>query len=351
MSTEALLTAIRQKVPLSPSVQEAFRQIDRARFVPFHYRHDGPTWKRESAGDLVYQDLALTTQITNGLPSSSSSQPSIMAAMLEALDVRQGMRVLEMGTGTGYNVALLAHLVGESGHVTSIDIDSQLIARARESVKHVGLAQRATLLQADGCTGYAPAAPYDRVMLTAGFRQIEQIWLQQLADRGIFIGNLRGRIASVLLKLEKQGQEIAGQLLPQTAYFMEIHQEKSYPAMCAPDWQQYDLLPAQSMQAEQTLLQLLDRQAFLFFLETQEPQMEFHLRAFGTPGQHTICKVFLRDQSTATISPDGTVEARGDAWERIERAYQRYCEQGSPTFDEYDVQAFQNVVGEMRSCI
>lgn len=84
--------------------------------------------------EAVYQDSALTTQIdVNGRPTSSSSQPSVMAMMLEALSVVPGeSRVLEIGTGTGYNAALLAALVGVNHFVTTIEIDAPMAERAQQ---------------------------------------------------------------------------------------------------------------------------------------------------------------------------------------------------------------------------
>ncbi len=76
----------------------------------------------------MYQNQALTTQVdARGLPTSSSSQPAVMALMLSYLDVKPGMRILEIGTGTGYNAALLVRLTGDPRLVTTLEIDSTLI--------------------------------------------------------------------------------------------------------------------------------------------------------------------------------------------------------------------------------
>ena len=73
---------------------------------------------------VVYSDEALITRRDDeGMPTSSASQPSVVAMMLEALDLEPGMRVLEIGAGTGYNAALMAEMVGDAGLVTTIDID------------------------------------------------------------------------------------------------------------------------------------------------------------------------------------------------------------------------------------
>src|SRR5579883_3067513 len=86
----------------------------------------------------MYQNQALTTQVdARGLPTRSSSQPAVMALMLSYLDVKPGMRILEIGTGTGYNAALLARLTGDPRLVTTLEIDSTLIEQAQPRIEAV----------------------------------------------------------------------------------------------------------------------------------------------------------------------------------------------------------------------
>jgi protein-L-isoaspartate(D-aspartate) O-methyltransferase len=96
----------------NPRLRAAFQAIHREHFLP------------GVEAERIYHDDAVTTQTgSGGMTTSSSSQPSIMALMLAQLDPQPGDRVLEIGAGTGYNAALLAHLVGPGGQVTTIDID------------------------------------------------------------------------------------------------------------------------------------------------------------------------------------------------------------------------------------
>src|SRR5271170_7592414 len=102
----------------SPAVEAAFRTVPRHLFLP------------EMAASQAYQDEAFVIKTgPDGLPVSSSSQPAIMAIMLEQLGLAPGQRVLEVGTGTGYNAALMAYVVGERGSVVSVDIDADMVAR------------------------------------------------------------------------------------------------------------------------------------------------------------------------------------------------------------------------------
>jgi protein-L-isoaspartate(D-aspartate) O-methyltransferase len=126
-------------------VERAFRTVERHRFLREFSRWDpatsrpvpvqfDPARPSEEVLRVIYSDQALGTRFRDGLPSSSSSQPSVMADMLEALELEPGMRVMEIGTGTGYNAALLAEIVGSRGSVVTEDIDPGSAAEAEEAL-------------------------------------------------------------------------------------------------------------------------------------------------------------------------------------------------------------------------
>ena len=134
--------------------------------------------------DEVYQDAAIPTKRgSRGEPISSSSQPAIMAIMLEQLRVKPGQRVLEIGAGTGYNAALLAHLVDSGGRVVTLDYDEDLCADARRHLEAAGM-ETVEVVQADGAKGWAPGAPYDRIELTVGADDVTAAWFDQLTEGG-----------------------------------------------------------------------------------------------------------------------------------------------------------------------
>ena len=154
-----------------PAVVEAFRAVPRHLFLPDH-----PL-------DVVYADEAIATKFADGRPISSSSQPAIMAIMLEQLAVEAGQRVLEIGAGTGYNAALLGLLVGPRGEVITIDLDEDLVQAAQQHLSAAG-ADKIRVAQADGGFGYAPGAPYDRIILTVGAWDLAPAWHTQLVPGG-----------------------------------------------------------------------------------------------------------------------------------------------------------------------
>ena len=156
----------------SPAIEGAFRAVPRHLFLP------------EIPCEQAYADDAIPTKrLASGESISSSSQPSMMAIMLEQLGLQPGQNVLEIGAGTGYNAALMAHLVGPTGRVTTVDIDDDIVAVARDHLRAAGCG-RVRVVQADGAEGYAAGAPYDRIILTVGAWDIAPAWREQLAPDG-----------------------------------------------------------------------------------------------------------------------------------------------------------------------
>ena len=168
----ALVDELKDKKHItSPRVEAAFRAVPRHLFLP------------GVAPDRVYRDDAIPTKQRDGRAISSSSQPAIMAVMLEQLDLQPGQRVLEIGAGTGYNAALMAHIVGEAGGVVSVDIDDDIVAGAYGQLAAAGY-ERVRVVCGDGAFGHPDAAPYDRIILTVGAWDIAPAWREQLKPDG-----------------------------------------------------------------------------------------------------------------------------------------------------------------------
>lgn len=183
-----------------PRWEAAFRAVPRHLFAPAAYhvtpgsgqvgrllRADNPA-DLDAYATVVYADDAVVTQVTaDGQATSSSTQPTVMAHMLEALRVDDGMRVLEVGTGTGYNAALLCHRLGDE-RVTSVDIDPWLVAHAKAALATVGY--HPTVVAGDGLTGVPDRAPYHRVIATCSTPRVPPAWLEQTTAGGIIVANL-----------------------------------------------------------------------------------------------------------------------------------------------------------------
>ena len=169
---EALVNRLKkQGVIRSQQVEEAFLAVPRHLFVP------------EVNSEMAYSDAYVVTKWQNEQAISSSSQPSVMAMMLEMLDLSPGQRVLEIGAGTGYNAALIAHIVGESGQVVTIDLDDDIVEDTRKHLQTAGI-KNVQVGCRDGGLGWIEAAPYDRVVLTVGSFTIAPAWYEQLRAGG-----------------------------------------------------------------------------------------------------------------------------------------------------------------------
>lgn len=161
--------------------------------------------------DLVYSGMAVVTRSDPKLGiTSSSSEVGIMAPMLEALAIEPGHRLLEVGAGSGYNAALLDHLVGPTGEVVTIDVQPDVADEARRHLAETGH-ERVRVVVGDGFAGYPERAPYDRIIATASVRDIPIAWRDQLREGGSLVVPLRPRPgAQVVVTLRRRGAVLEG---------------------------------------------------------------------------------------------------------------------------------------------
>jgi protein-L-isoaspartate(D-aspartate) O-methyltransferase len=188
-------------------VAEAFASVPRHVFVP-----DVPI-------PDVYADRSIAIKLQDGVPISSSSQPAIMAEMLEMLALRGGERVLEIGAGSGYNAALLAELVGPSGSVTTLDLDDDLVAAAREHLDAAGYPQVRTIC-ADGAGGDPGGAPFDAVIATVGVERIPPAWIAQLRPGGRLVAPLTVRSQQKVIGFERTVRGLESRAIVDAAFMM-----------------------------------------------------------------------------------------------------------------------------------
>ena len=223
----------------SPQLIAAFRATPRHRFLERVYIFQEDRGWREvmirprpspSELKLVYSDRALITRVSGNpadgfvTPISSSSQPSLMAQMLEDLHLAPGQRVLEIGAGTGYNAALIAFVAG-LGRVASVDVDRRVLAEAQKHLQ--AYPERGVMLRhADGRAGLPERAPWDRIIVTAATPDLEPAWIEQLAEGGILLAPLA---VAPGLAFVARGISIGGTLegrLTRAAYFMPLRSEE-----------------------------------------------------------------------------------------------------------------------------
>ncbi|MFJ4768337.1 methyltransferase domain-containing protein [Streptomyces uncialis] len=210
-----------------PGWRTAFEEVPRHLFVPYYWigtaggherlwRDDPDPARRVRWVRGAYADAPLATRLRDGELLSSSSQPSLMARMLAELRVRPDSRVLEIGAGTGYNAALLAHRVTDA-RVTTVDLDTEITESARTHLRAAG--HTPTVVTGDGARGWPGGAPFDRIMATCTLPSVPRAWLAQCAPDALILAPL----ATGLIRLTVRGPDQAeGRFLHTSAYFVPL---------------------------------------------------------------------------------------------------------------------------------
>lgn len=169
------------------AVLDAIRSIPRDLFIAPEQAH------------LAYQDKALPVG-----PGQTISQPFIVAYMTSALRICPGNKVLEVGTGTGYQAAVLSRL---TTIVHTLETDANLSAKAAMRLSNLGI-ENVTCHVGDGGAGFGDAAPYDRIMVTAALPSVPDVLMDQLATGGVLLAPVGGRTEQVLIRITKRASSI-----------------------------------------------------------------------------------------------------------------------------------------------
>ncbi|MEU6478837.1 methyltransferase domain-containing protein [Streptomyces sp. NPDC047017] len=211
-----------------PVWREAFARVPRHLFVPYYYVATARGYERrwsESPDPKArerwlrgaYEDVPLATRLRDGELVSSSSQPSLMALMLAELRVTDGDRVLEIGSGTGYNAALLAHRLGADALVTTVDLEPEITESARRHLAAAG--HRPAVVTGDGARGVPERAPYERIIATCELPSVPRAWLAQCAPGGRVLTPLATGLAALTVHGAAHAE---GRFLDSPAYFVPL---------------------------------------------------------------------------------------------------------------------------------
>jgi methyltransferase of ATP-grasp peptide maturase system len=346
----------------TPGWRDALLAVPRHEFIPRYYLQDRQArplrWTTHEPRDpestqhwldLVYSPTTLITDLADyadrgvQAPVSSSTKPDLMIRMLEALDVTDGMRVLEIGTGTGYNAALLAHRLG-SAQVCSVDIDPTLVSQARKRLSRLGYTP--TVATADGADGLPGHAPFDRIIATCALFAVPAAWIDQLRPDGLALVHIEGPLgAGNLLALRRSdNQELQGRFLSWWGCFMR-RRATAGPTVGSPR-------PTRTTQQPATRHTTVDPteldggQQFPFLAQLYLPPGIFR-SIWLTDDQISITELRAPDGSWCEITrePDATgrytVREAGTTplWSNIETAWNRWHELGAPAWHEFGLTA------------
>jgi len=173
---------VREGIIKNSEVLEAFKSIDRVLFVPDRLREE------------AYLDVPLP------IPEGQTiSQPTTVAIMTESLMLGKGMKILEVGAGTGYQAAIIGKIIGPKGRVLTIEYDSELARLARENLSKTPVSN-VEVIVGDGGLGFPQEAPYDRIILTCAAADFPPPLLDQLKPNGIILAPLGSKFQQWLIR-------------------------------------------------------------------------------------------------------------------------------------------------------
>jgi protein-L-isoaspartate(D-aspartate) O-methyltransferase len=175
----------------SPLVEKAMRRVPREEFLT------------EDLRDEAYIDSPLP--IGEG---QTISAPHMVAIMAEQLDLSPGMKVLEIGSGSGYHAAVCAEIVAPDGHIYTVERISTLAAFAENNLKKTGYAGLVTVVFGDGTNGLREHAPYDRIFVAAGAPDVPRPLTEQLADGGKMLIPIGGKVYQDLIRVVRKGNKV-----------------------------------------------------------------------------------------------------------------------------------------------
>ncbi|MFE1960823.1 methyltransferase domain-containing protein [Streptomyces sp. NPDC059479] len=346
---------------LSARLAEAFLNVPRHPFVPVFYRRDGERftpWRGsgpEAGAWLaqVYGDDSLVTEVDGvhaedagadgvaGVPTSSSTAPGLMADMLDALDVSPGTRVLEIGTGTGYNAALLCALAGPEA-VTTVDRSERLTSAARDRLAALGLFPAVRC--GDGAEGAPGEEPFDRIVATCSVRRVPWTWIDQCAPGGLMVVPLKGTLAGgMIARLQKLPDgTAAGRLMHTPAAFM--------PLLSGPEMDSKIPEPADGTHRDSVLSgSVLDDWTFSFFAQMHMTVTTVRAYRSETDGRHVTTLYDPVDGSLTRVTDRepghgaGTATVFGsgprDLWTPVEEAYQHWLDLHRPRREWFTITA------------
>ena len=342
--------------------REAICAVPRHELVPDVLRRDPDgSWHRLDTTtdqgrrewlELVYSNTALLSAVADppgsGSLRSSSSMPGLMTRMLETLDVRDGDRVLEIGTATGYNAALLTHRLGDA-QVFSIDVEPDLIELARHRLARIGY--HPTLIATDGAAGLAEYAPFDRIIATCAVPTIPWAWVEQTRSGGVILADLKAaRGAGSLVRLTRYPDRAEGHFDATYAAFMDL---RHHPAAQSTERPRPRRDP--TSQPEQRTTTLDPRTPWeslvAWFFASFELGPEITL-GYGRPDENyqpTVTSIITGDGSWAEVAladHHGTHQVREAGprrvWQIIEDAHTLWTRLGQPGWNRLGLTVTNN---------
>ena len=167
-------------------VIEAFSNVKRQDFAPYNLR------------SMAYEDSPLP--IGHG---QTISQPYTIALMLSLLDLKQGQKVLEIGSGSGYVLALISEIVGKKGRVFGVELINELAKKSKDNLHDY---KNTRVLHRNGSTGLPEEAPFDRILISAALHDIPEVIMGQLKNTGILVAPKGSRFEQEIIAIQRKSK-------------------------------------------------------------------------------------------------------------------------------------------------
>lgn len=297
----------------------------------------------------LYKDLPVGLAVdSDNQVVSSISQPTIVLSMLDKLNIEEGQKILEIGTASGWNAALMAKLVGEKGHIYSIDIISDLVSRARAKFKTLGISN-VTLLDGDGASEeYSPM--FDRIMFTVGSYDIPISMHKQLKEGGLLLMVLKNKWLLDDLILLKKNQNHLESVESSLCRFVPL---KGAYSMDELDPINLDDLPIWKQLKEEPVIEKpfwwgskgnysrfpnLKIRGITCFLGIVEPSFEI----FTNHENELFFGLIDKQNNSIVIWKNDTLTGYGNniAFDKITVAFEQYLKFGMPDFTCFNLKVF-----------
>ena len=325
----------------TPRWRAAVAAVPRHVLVPYAYERDSATgqWSGFGTADLLERVYAPETLVT-GLelvegrqqPVSSCTRPDLLLRMLELLDVGDGDRILEIGTGSGYGAALLAERLGDE-NVFTVEVDGRLAGLARSHLAASGY--HPTVVAADGTGGLPQQAPFDRIIATCPVPRVPWAWAGQLADGGLILADLEfaGRAGNLVL-LARDGDRLRGRFATRWAGFPAMRSAAPHPPG------HHRAAPAAGAQARETSAPpdpWKDTPLVWFLAHLRLPRdARFGYDLDPVTGRPVATRLSAPDGSWARVDHRGgqvTEAGASPLWAGVEWAFQIWTAAGRPTWN------------------
>lgn len=339
---EVLLNRLQSDGALTPGWRPSFEALPRHLFIPDRVWRptDGKclpvdkTQEPDAWWRLVYSDTSVVTQLDGGAeggdegrnePTSSSSMPSMVAKMLPDLaELGRDTKVLEVGTGTGWNAALLAHRLGAE-NVTTVEVDKEIAEQAQANLRRARLAVE--VVSGEGSQGHSPNSPYQAVIVTCSLRGVPRALIAQCSPGAVLVAPIYG---GGLVQLTVEADGSASGPFVGGADFMLMRTQRTHVVDVSPDAQGWRSPTALDSRCVANL-------GFSLYVHAHLP--ELRMSGKRRDGSNGTYMAWVEDGQGSAANADGSgyVWEYGPRalWEAVERLWDGYRQAGSPKATEF----------------